>query len=186
MLSFVSKGSTATVNADGLTIIKAMYGVQNTFTDVTKEVQNLAQGGELNFTVSAQSLGILDPAPGVKKNFQMQYRINGGNISLHSKDDGEQVVLSVPNAKLNLAQEDSKKAPTFLGITWQFIAILFTAFFTLSSYVAGTDILGSTAAGVVFAALALGTGGLFGIFWVPLIIFLFFLVYPNYIPLKNQ
>lgn len=179
----MSTGATASINMDGLTIIKAMYGIQNTFTDVTTDVQNLVQDGELNFTVNAQSLGILDPAPGVKKNFQMQYRINGGNPSLLSKDDGEQVVLSVPDAvTTKLSKEDSKKAPTFLGMTWYFISVLFTAFFTLSSYAAGVVIIGSQAAGIIFAALSLGTGGMFGIFMVPFLIFCFFLVFPNYKP----
>jgi hypothetical protein len=101
MLSF--KGTTGTAN--GLTITKAMYGLQNTFTDVTTQVQNLYQNNELNFVVSAQELGILDPAPGVKKTLQIQYSINGGKVNLMSKDDSEQVLLTVPK----VSAPDEKK-----------------------------------------------------------------------------
>lgn len=171
-------------NKDGLTIIKATYGVQSALQDVTTAVQALVNNGEVNFTVSAQSLGVLDPAPGVKKTFQMQYKINGGNISLLAKDDGEQVVLSVPNViSKSAAAEDAKKAPTFTGIVWYFILGLFIAFFTVSSYWAGNNLLGSPAAGMVFAALSALTYGIFGLVFVPVIIFAYYIVLPNHIPI---
>ena len=55
--------STGPVNEDGLTIVHATYGVDSQFVDVTTEVKGLVQNGELDFIVSAQSLGIPDPNP---------------------------------------------------------------------------------------------------------------------------
>ena len=187
MLSLKTAGATGIIeNKEGLTIIKAIYGVQSAFQDVTTGVQALANNGEVNFTVSAQSLGVLDPAPGVKKTFQMQYKINGGNISLLNKDDGEQVVLSVPTVVTKAAAlEDIKKAPTFTGTVGNSIWGLVVGFFTISSHWAGSVLLGSPAVGVGFALITLFTHGTFGIFVVPAFIFAYFLFNPNYIPNYN-
>jgi hypothetical protein len=53
--------------------------------DVTTEVQGLVQNGEIDFVVSAQSLGIPDPNPGSsdKQILQIQHRLNGGHKNLH-------------------------------------------------------------------------------------------------------
>ncbi len=70
-------GSTGTekINEDGLTIVKATYGVETQFVDVTTEVQGLVQNGEIDFVVSPQSLGIPDPNPGSDKQIlQIQHR----------------------------------------------------------------------------------------------------------------
>jgi hypothetical protein len=184
-MSLKTGGATGiTENKDGLTIIKATYGVQSALQDVTTEVQSLVNDGELNFTVSAQSLGVLDPAPGVTKTFQMQYKINGGNISLYSKDDGGQVVLSVPTVtSKSSAAEDGKKAPSFTGIVWYFICGLFVAFFTVSSYWAGNTLLGSPAAGIIFGAISALTYGMFGLIFVPMIIFAYYIILPNHNPI---
>ena len=180
---FSTSGSTASakINNDGLTVLKASYGIQNTFIDVTEQVKNLVQDGELNFTVNSQTLGILDPAPGVKKTFQMQYRINAGNPTLHSKDEGEQVVLSVPNAvNSRLAEEDGKKAPTVIGLIFHSLGMFFLGLLVMSAYYVGEDMFHSGALAVILAAITLGTGGTFGVFVLPIIVFFVFLWDPRY------
>jgi hypothetical protein len=140
----------------GLKITKAAYGVQGNFTDVTKEVQSMIVDGGLNFTVSAQSLGILDPAPGVKKSFQAQTIINGGTPSILSKEDGEQFVISAPAPKKGptgpLAGSLSIFGYIFYGIgIFLFISYIF---FTIGSgYQIGLAI-GNQIIGVIFAILA--------------------------------
>lgn len=129
MLSFT--GSTGTViNDNGLTILKATYGIQNNFTDVTEQVKNLVQDGDLNFTVSAQDLGILDPAPGVTKTFQMQYTVNKGKPQLLSKNDTEQVGISVPK----VASKDKKDQPTIWGSIFYGIGAFIIMFIAKSAY----------------------------------------------------
>ncbi len=88
---------------DGLKILKASYGIQGNFTDVTKEAQAMVDDGSINFVVSPQNLGILDPAPGVKKTFQAQVVINKGTPTVMSKDDGEVFVI-------NATPDPSKKS----------------------------------------------------------------------------
>lgn len=168
-------------NKDGLTIIKASYGITNAMQDVTEDVKGLAKDGDLNFNVSPQSLGILDPAPGVKKTFQLQYKVNGGNLSLLSKDDSEQVVLSVPNAVSSKnAEDDAKKAPTFMGITFHFLMVLLTTILTLSAYYVGSNMFGSQAAAIIFAGATALTGGMFALAVLPFIVFFVFLIYPQF------
>jgi len=129
MLSF--SGSTGTVvNDNGLTIVKATYGLQNNFTDVTEQVKNLVQDGDLNFTVSAQDLGILDPAPGVTKTFQMQYIVNKGKPQLLSKNDTEQVGISVPK----VVSKDKKDQPTIWGSIFYGIGAFIIMTIAMSAY----------------------------------------------------
>ena len=169
------------VNTDGLTVLKATYGITNAMQDVTTDIKGLIKDGELNFNVNPQSIGILDPAPGVKKTFQLQYKVNGGNASLLTKDDGEQVVLSVPDAvSVKNSEADAAKAPTFIGMTFHFITILITTIFTLSSYYVGSVMFGSQVLGIVFACFSALTGGMFGLFVLPFIVLFFFLFNPTF------
>jgi hypothetical protein len=135
--------STGPVNEDGLTIVHATYGVDTQFVDVTTEVKGLVQNGELDFIVSAQSLGIPDPNPGAsdKQIFQLQYRLNGGHKNLDKFKTGEQVKLSAPNSK------SSKKK---VNHSWSFTQYLFLSMaifiwglFVMDGYKAGLHVFGT-------------------------------------------
>jgi hypothetical protein len=154
MMSFTT--GTTGVNKNGLTVMKASYGLQNTFTDVTKEVQQLVQNGELNFVVSAQSLGILDPAPGVLKTLQIQHAINGGHPQLITKNDGEQVLLSVPKVP-----EDSKnQTPTFFGSIGYGVAAAIVVIIAMSFYKSTSSYWGTTVGSIFFLLAIWSTGHL--------------------------
>ena len=56
----------------GLKILNATYGVDTNRIDITKEIQQQVQDGELNLTVDSNTFGIVDPAPGVKKSLNIQ------------------------------------------------------------------------------------------------------------------
>jgi hypothetical protein len=172
MMSFTGSGGTG-INPNGLTIMKASYGLQNTFVDVTKEVQQLFQNGELNFTVSAQSLGILDPAPGVTKTLQIQHAINGGHPQLMTKNDGEQVLISVPTVK---TPDEKTSIPTFFGSIWYGVAAAIITIIAMSFYASTVKYWGpdpSSTAGTVGSILfflAIVTYGHLFWFAVPIII----------------
>lgn len=142
-------------NDKGLSILKASYGTAGNFTDVTKEVQGLVNNGELDFVVSAQSLGILDPAPGVKKTLQVQHTINGGRKNLDSVDDGNQLKLSVPNVKTQANQKYN-----IISYLFQSLLFFLIGFLAIESMHAGKLIFGSTI-GWLFFALTLITFGHF-------------------------
>jgi hypothetical protein len=156
----------------GLEVLQASYGAQGATQDVTKETQKLIKNGSLSFTVGAQSFGILDPAPGVKKTFQANVSINGAPATLFTKDDGEQMVINAPTVK----PEDTPKSPgsQVLGVFWYFLVSLIGTFFICCSYYFGayglkSSILGWIFAGVVtIATIAFGItesrAGPFGLF----------------------
>jgi hypothetical protein len=114
----------------GLTVKQAMYGASpSSWTDVTKQTQALVQDGNLNFTVSPQAFGIIDPAPGVKKTFQSLITINAGKPTNFSKDDGEVFNLSAP------ADEKKPNHPgIFATILFYFLVSLTGVYFAYSSY----------------------------------------------------
>ena len=157
MLALGSSGKKE--NERGLTIIKSSYGIQGNFTDVTQEVQGLVQNGELNFLVSSQQLGILDPAPGVQKELQIQYMINKGKKNLLTIQDNQQVLLSAPNVPT-----DKKPESLTYGI-WKALTFALTIFsvgvLALDSKFVGDKLFGSPILGYLFLALTVGTFGAF-------------------------
>jgi hypothetical protein len=169
----------------GLEILKATYGVAPNFQDVTEEAKKLIKDGELSFTVSAQELGILDPAPGVTKTFQAQVVINGGKPTTLSKDDNQVFAISAPPVK------DDTKPSHFLNLytaVWYGLVAVFTGFFAMSAYKFGVNAFGhgsaSTIIGVILAGIALISFGWFGLAAIPIIVFLVCLYSPDYIDLN--
>jgi hypothetical protein len=164
---------------NGLHIIKATYGVTGNSQDVTSQVESMASAnnGSLNFSVSPQSFGILDPAPGVAKTFQLQVTINGGQPGLTIYNDGDTVQVSAP-----AVPTDTKKAGpavSALSALWSafmwFIFSLFGFFFFQSSYMVGIAVTRSATrpAGIqiigwIFGFLSLLTFGHFGLIILPL------------------
>jgi hypothetical protein len=147
-------GATGTI--EGLTVKQAMYGVgPSSWTDVTSQTQSLIQDGNLNFTVSSQAFGIIDPAPGVKKTFQGLISINGGKPSLLTKDDTEVFDLSAPTL-------DKKEKPNHPGIIasiiFYFLVSLIGVYFAYSSYRLVDEGFGWKGSiwGILFAAMILG------------------------------
>ena len=167
------------INKDGLTILKASYGIATAMQDVTSDIQNMVQDGELNFTVNAQSIGILDPAPGVAKTFQLQIIINGGQPGLTVYNDGDVVQVSAPAVKTNNTK--SSTALSAMSAFWSafmwFIYSLFGFFFFQSSYLVGTAITrsqkypeGIAIVGYILGFISLLTFGSFGMIGLPLIL----------------
>jgi len=135
----------------GLEVLQASYGAQGATQDVTTETQRLIKSGSLSFTVSAQSFGILDPAPGVKKTFQANVSINGAPPTLFTKDDGEQIVINAPTVN----PEEAPKTPgnQVLDVFWYFLVSLIGTFFVFCSYYFGAYGLKSSILGWIFAII---------------------------------
>lgn len=84
----------------GLTIHKATYGVGSTTEDVTGAVSSKVKDGVLNFTVSATSLNVEDPAPGQTKTLDISYTVNDGHKNSMTRKDGDLVFIDAPPARL--------------------------------------------------------------------------------------
>lgn len=166
---FSGSGSTASKeNTRGLTIIKASYGLEGNFTDVTTDIQNLFKDGELNFNVSPQQIGILDPAPGVLKELQIQYKLNNGKKNLLTVQDNQQVLLSAPDVPKD--KKDKSYTSEFFKALWTSIIIFVVGSLALDSYQSGKLIFDNVALGYLFLALTLGTFGYFYWAFMPLLL----------------
>lgn len=134
-------GSKSTpVNEDGLTILKATYGIDTQSVDVTTEIKGMIQDGDLNFVVSAQSLGIPDPNPGASATeiLQIQYRVNGGHPKLEKFTTGAQVAISVPNVK----RKKTNHSFSLMKYIWGSIVVFFVGLLVIDGYKTGNYIFG--------------------------------------------
>jgi len=136
----------------GLDVEKASYGAQGNFVDVTDEVRNLAKDGNLGLTVSAQALGVLDPAPGVQKTFQVKFTVNGGASSILEKNDGEVVSLNAPPVT-NPGPSTSQSIGTAM---WYFFMAICGSYFGMSAYRLGAEGFKSSIYGYILGAMTAG------------------------------
>jgi len=143
----------------GLEIVKSTYGIAPNFIDVTKEVKEMVKGGELSFTPSAQELGIVDPAPGVTKVFQVQYIINSGKKQLLQVDDGSPVLISAPPLE---KKEEFSVVFGIYTVVWYFLLSICVTFFGLSAYKLGKEGFQYDMIAYLLAAIAGGTFILYG------------------------
>jgi len=168
MLSAATSSTGPKENERGLTILQASYGLQGNFMDVTTDIQGLVTNGELNFTVSPQSIGVLDNAPGVIKDLQIQYTINKGRKNKQDFKDGDQVVISAPDVPKD--KNDKSYTYVFFQAIWYSIIIFLVGSFALDSKRTGELVFGSTALGWIFAAMTIGTFGHFHLFVLPIFV----------------
>jgi hypothetical protein len=136
----------------GLEVLKASYGTSQQMTDVTKEVKKLVRDdGSLSFNVNANSFGVLDPAPGVKKTFQANISINGGNPTLMIKEDGEQFAVNIPDP--TPPKQEDTTGGAISKILWYVLTALIGTYFAISYYIFGTSVVGSSILGIILAVI---------------------------------
>ena len=161
----------------GLEVITASYGVAPNFQDVTEQVKNMVKDGDLNFTVSAQELGILDPAPGVTKTFQAKVTVNGGKPMILSKNDSEVFSVSAPPVD-DPAEPVSFSGQVFSALRYGITALI-VMFLAKSTYYFGQYAFsvpgalpssGASIFGMMLMGIVLVTYGMFGLVAVPIIV----------------
>lgn len=81
--------------ANGLSIVKAEYGYDGNFTDVTNAVQTLVDSGSIDVKVSPSAVGVPDPNPSKKKKLKVEYTLNG-STNTDEISDGSRFKLSAP------------------------------------------------------------------------------------------
>jgi hypothetical protein len=180
----------------GITVKKASYGVSpSSLVDVTQQTQSLIRDDALNFTVSPQAFGVLDPAPGVKKVFQAYISMNGKSEKLITKNDGE--VIDLDSTKT--VKKDTPNHLGALGTSLFYFSISLTGVYLAYSfyllmvagkmpafgYLLGALILGAFAS---YGASDTGSGVLAFIFGTPvlllnllILVFLLLCYDPNWI-----
>jgi hypothetical protein len=115
----------AATKAAGLTIVKAEYGYDGNFTDVTSAVQTMVRNGGINLRVGHRAVGLPDPNPNKKKKLTVEYTLNGATNS-DEFDDGSIFKLSAPAT----TQTDTTPPSDYVG---QLIGILFSSVFRFAS-----------------------------------------------------
>jgi hypothetical protein len=103
-------------DASGLTILKAQYGYDGNFTDVTDAIQNHLSNGSINITVSPSTAGIPDPNPAKPKMLKVDVTLNGAATS-YSIPDGKKFTLSAP-AKYRDSNAPIKDSVASVGSTF--------------------------------------------------------------------
>lgn len=156
------------MSVPGIRIITASYGTGTSTVDVTEKLTKmLTPDGKLNVTVSAQNLGILDPAPGVQKTLQASVSINGAPPTLLKSDDNETMSIIAPTAN---ADPPENIGFTILSMLFYFLIAIFAGYFSYSSYLLGSQgfkVPGgnpNTLIGVVLAVLVFGLFVMFSAF----------------------
>ena len=141
----------------GLEIIKATYGIPELLVDVTKQTQAMVKNNrKIEFTVSAQVFGILDdPTPaGVKKSFQVQYKLNGGQpINSQPIDEGKVFLIDSP--KNEEPDTSSYLSNQIMTTIFYIFAAYIGMYLICSSYNFGAKGLGYTIFGLIFALITI-------------------------------
>jgi hypothetical protein len=159
--------------ASGLQIVKAEYGYEGNFADVTDAIQNYISNGSIAITVSPSTVGIPDPNPAKPKLLKVDVTINGA-ASSYSIPDGKKFNLSAP------ALDDSHVIP--IGKQAESVStILFNSIWTVLRYSIhfSITILAAKYGERKFGSagkwglgiLSLITYGIFPIFVLPIIVF---------------
>jgi hypothetical protein len=159
--------------ASGLQIVKAEYGYQGNFADVTDAVQNYVSNGSISMTISPSSVGIPDPNPAKPKILKVDYTINGTSAS-QSIADGKKFSLSAPAIDVD-SSKPAKQTIMSIGATFtQSILsfIYYLALFTVTFLAMDFGELKFGFGGkILFGAGAFLTGGAFPVFLLPIGVF---------------
>jgi hypothetical protein len=157
--------------ASGLQIVKADYGYEGNFADVTDAVKNLVSNGSISMTVSPSAVGIPDPNPAKPKLLKVDYTLNGASAS-QSIRDGKKFAVSAP--PLN----SGDVSPTIGNIIFTIVSSFIGNFIYYSLWILITFLVmdfGESKFGTVgkwgFAALSFFMPMYFGLIIMPIIIF---------------
>jgi len=157
-------------SASGLQIVKAEYGYEGNFADVTDAVNNLVSNGSISMTVSPSAVGIPDPNPAKPKLLKVEYTLNGASNS-ESISDGKKFSVSAPalnsDASAPIGNSGFTIVSSFIGNFIYYLLWILVTFLVMD--------FGESKFGTVgkwgFAALSFFMRFYFGLFIMPIIIF---------------
>jgi hypothetical protein len=122
--------------ASGLQITKAEYGVDNNFTDVTNVLQDMVKNGSIDTKIGFKELGLPDPNPNKKKQFEVEYTINGAK-NMKTLSDGDRFKQSAPAVDAVSNTTPTQQVGSFVGVLFKSVAYFFSMFlYTLSVFTA--------------------------------------------------
>ena len=121
-------------SASGLQITKAEYGVDGNYTDVTNVVQDMIKNGHIDVKIGFKELGLPDPNPSKKKQFEVEYTINGAK-NTKTLSDGDRFKQSAPAVDAPSNTKPTENVGSFFGIVFKSVSYFFGMFlYTLSIF----------------------------------------------------
>ena len=165
--------------ASGLEIVKAEYGYDKNYQDVTAALRTHLNDGSINITVSPQTMGVPDPNPQKVKYLKVDIKING-DPSSRKIQDGKKFTLNAPAIKGGTNTTAGEDGMSLIGnlftVVWRFAFWFFWFSITIESALIGEQLTGNAGGYYVIGFLAFISYGIFPIFILPILIFLYHLV----------
>jgi hypothetical protein len=125
--------------ASGFQITSAQYGYPGNYQDVTDAIQNHISNGGIDIKIGFAILGLPDPNPSKKKQFEAEYTINGAK-NLITLSDGDQFKISAPPLDAPDNKTPSEHTFNIIGMLftnlYYFVVafLFFISFFTTLKY----------------------------------------------------
>ena len=166
--------------ASGLQIVKAQYGYDRNYQDVTAALRSHLNDGSINITVSPQTMGVPDPNPQKVKYLKVDIKING-DPSSRKIQDGKKFELNAPAIKTDTNTTPGEDGMSLIGNL--FSAVMRFAFWffwfsiTIQSAIIGERLIGNAGGYYVIGFLAFISYGVFPIFILPILIFFYRLIF---------
>lgn len=166
--------------ASGLHIVKAQYGYDTNYQDVTSAVRSYLKDGSIDVTVSPQTMGIPDPNPQKVKYLKVDIKINGDKSS-RTIQDGQKFTLSAPAIKNAITTTLSQDLMSLVGNIFYDIFLFCFWFYlfsiTFQSADLGEVLTGSAGGYYVLGFMAFVSVGIFPIFILPIWLFIYHIIF---------
>ena len=166
--------------ASGLHSVKAQYGYDTNYQDVTSAVRSYLKDGSIDVTVSPQTMGIPDPNPQKVKYLKVDIKINGDKSS-RTIQDGQKFTLSAPAIKNAITTTLSQDLMSLVGNIFYDIFLFCFWFYlfsiTFQSADLGEVLTGSAGGYYVLGFMAFVSVGIFPIFILPIWLFIYHIIF---------
>lgn len=165
--------------ASGLQIVKAEYGYDKNYQDVTEAVRSYLKDGSINVTVNPRNMGIPDPNPNKAKQLKVDVKINGNPSSLTIKD-GQTFKLNAPPVNATSSgstptQDVMSLIGSIVGYFGYFVMLFILFSITIESALYGETLF--TGGKLIIGFMAFVSFGVFPIFILPFLMFFSRLVF---------
>jgi hypothetical protein len=166
--------------ASGLQIVKAQYGYDKNYQDVTSAVRTYLHDGSINIKVSPQTMGVPDPNPQKVKYLKVDIKINGDKSS-RTIQDGQKFTLNAPAIKTDTTSSASQSFMSLVGTIFYDIFLFCYWFYLFSITIQSADLgeylTGSAGGYYVLGFVAFVSQGIFPIFILPIWLFIYYIIF---------
>ena len=157
--------------ASGLKIVKAEYGYEGNFADVTSAVKTYVDNGTINMKVSPSAVGIPDPNPNKQKVLNVDVTINE-EPSSYTIEDGKTFSISAPALNTITRTSPGESAGMFIFVFLSRLITCLILTFWFASIRVSYD-----AGGILYAIPTTFTLGWFPVIILPFCVFAYHVIF---------